>query len=125
MSVAFSARYEWHVAFGTIPKGPRVLLPTNPAGCLQLFKNRDKTQGKKRRSALRHWVEQHYRDFAEVGIAFVCHHLRGHTQFMWSGFNCELFVSAYDLEKNEAFKQQAHEWRAQRKHNRVRVHIKR
>jgi hypothetical protein len=123
-SVALTERYEWHVAFGTIPGGPRLLLPTNPGGCLQLFKNRDVAPGKARRDVLKHWVEEHWRDYEESGVAYVCHHLRGHTRFAWSGFDCELFVSAFDLEKNEYFKNQAKEWRAQRKHNRVRVHLK-
>jgi hypothetical protein len=123
MACAFTARYEWHVAFGTIAGGPRLLFPTNPTGCLHLFNNRDRAPGKTRREMLKHWVEQHYRDNIE-DLAFVCHHLRGHTKFNWSGFGCELFVSQYDLEMNEHFKQQAKEWRSQRKHNRVRVHLK-
>lgn len=120
-----AARYEWHVAFGTIAGGPRILFPTNPGGALKLFKNRELELGQTRRSALKHWVQEHWRDSDEAGLQYVCSHLRGHTQFKWSELDCELFVSTYDLEKNEFFKQQASEWRAQRKHNRVRVRIKR
>ena len=123
MASMLTARYEWHVALGTIPGGPRVLLPTNPSGCLQLFKNRDKVGN--RRDSLKHWVLEHWRDHTEHGLAFVCNHLRGNTKFRWSDFNCELFVSAFDLEKNEYFKTQAKEWRSQRKHNRAKVHLKR
>jgi hypothetical protein len=125
MSTAFSARYEWHVAFGGgIPNGPRLLLPTNPSDCLRLFNNRNLAPGKTRREALRHWVEQHWRDDVTTGLAFIHHHLRGNTLFSWCGFDCELFVSAYDLEQNELFKKEAKQWRAARKHNRVRVHFK-
>jgi hypothetical protein len=120
---AFTARYEWHVAFGTVPGGPRLLFPTNPAGALHLFNNRDRAPGKARREALKHWVEEHYRDSPE-DLSYVCHHLRGHTEFTWAGFNSELFVSQYDLEMNKLFKLQAKEWRSQRKHNRVKVHLK-
>lgn len=123
MHSIFAARYEWHVAFGTIPGGPRILLPTNPTAALHLFKNREKAPGKTRRDILKHWVEEHWRDTL-ADLQFVCNHLRGHTIFNWSGFGCELFVSAYDLEKNEIFKKEAKAWRAQRKHNRVRVHLK-
>lgn len=123
MTAALTARYEWHVALGTIPDGPRILLPTNPAGCLKLFSNRDRPPGKDRREQLRHWVEEHYRDTG-VDLAFVCAHLRGNTVFGWNGFGCELFVSEYDLEMNDYFKKQAGDWRARRKHNvgaRVRI----
>jgi len=123
MSSAFTARYEWHVALGTVPGGPRILLPTNPSGALQLFKNRAIPVGKTRREVLKHWVEEHWRENIN-DLAYVAHHLRGKTKFDWSDFGCELFPSIYDLEKNEFFKQQAKEWRAARKHNRVRVHIK-
>lgn len=125
MPAILTARYEWHVALGAIPGGPRVLLPTNPGGCLKLFKNRDVPAGGTRRAKLKHWVEEYWREAGDHTIAYVCNHLRGHTQFTWSGFDCELFVSAYDLEKNEFFREQAREWRAQRKHNRVRVKFKR
>jgi len=125
LPMILTARYEWHVAFGTIPGGPRVLIPTNPTACLQLFRNRDRDPNATRRAKLRHWVEEHWRENEEQGLAFVCAHLRGHTEFNWSGLACELFVSEYDLEKNELFKAQAKEWRSRRQHNRVRVHIKR
>lgn len=123
-SAAFNYRYEWHAAFGSIPDGPRVVVPTNPEGCIQLFKYREAAAGKKRREKLKHWVEEHYRETSVTGIAYVCSHLRGHTKFHWCGFDCELFPSAFDLEKNDLFKQQAKEWRAQRQHNVVRVKFK-
>jgi hypothetical protein len=52
-----AARYEWHVAFGTIAGGPRILFPTNPGGALKLFKNRELELGQTRRSALKHWCK--------------------------------------------------------------------
>src|SRR5215472_900952 len=115
-------RYNWHVAFGTIPDGPRLLLPTNPNAALRLFKNRELAAGQTRRQSLKHWVESHYRD-AHESLEFVCHHLRGHTRFQWSDLACELFVSEYDLNMAEFFKAQANEWRSRRTHNRVKVRL--
>lgn len=119
----FRYEYDWHVAFGSIYNGPRVITPINPVQALKLFKNREAAADKTRRAALKHWVEEHWRE-DEEGLAYICHHLRGHTRFRWSDLNCELFVSAYDLRKNDFFKKQASEWRAKRKHNRVKVHLK-
>jgi hypothetical protein len=129
MSMAFSAalshRYCWHAAMGIGDHGPRLLLATSAKGCLELFKSRDPSPGRTRRDALRHWVKNHYRDSSECSLSYVRDHLRGQTRFDWHGLNCELMVSAYDLERNEAFKVQAENWRAQRQHNRVRVRLKR
>jgi hypothetical protein len=125
-SVALTERYHWHVAFGNeTAKSMRVLLPTNPLGCLAMFKTREKRPDETRRAALRHWVTNFYREHGDRDIAFVRDHLRGSTLFNWRGFDCEILVSQFDLEKNESFKTQADEWRAQRKHNRVRVKLKR
>jgi hypothetical protein len=51
-------------------------------------------------------------------------HLRGHTQFGWHGYDCELMVSQYDLDKNELFREEAEQWRAQRKHNKFKVRLR-
>jgi hypothetical protein len=121
---AFSARYSWHVAFGSdVPGGPRLLVPTNPEGCLKLFRDRDAVG--ERRKALKHWVEHYYRDTQEAGTTYVRDFLRGHTLFRWNEIECELLVSEFDLEKNSLFAMEAAEWRARRKHNRVRVRLKR
>jgi hypothetical protein len=118
-------RYEWHVAFGDEP-GARLVIPTSPRACLELFRDRDLRPGEDRRAALRHWVKEHWREKASDPdeIVYVCQHLRGNRLFTWKGFRCELLVSEFDLERNEFFRQQAAEWRAMRKHNRVRVRLK-
>jgi len=123
MSAALTSRYNWHVALGR-EDGFRICLPTSPRGCLSLFKTRDRKAGAARRASLRHWVQHHWRSVSEIDLAYVRDHLRGATIFNWRGFNCEILVSAFDLEKNEFFKNQAAEWRSARKHNRVRVRIK-
>jgi hypothetical protein len=123
-ALALTERYSWHVALGQT-NGLRIVLPTNPRGCLEFFKTREKREGESRRAALRHWVENHYREHGDREITYVCDHLRGTTEFGWRGLDAEIFVSQYDLEKNEFFRLQAAQWRAQRKHNRVVVRIKR
>lgn len=125
--LALTKRYSWHVALGLPewPDGPRVLLATSPNGCLSFFKDREIGEGRSRRAALRHWVRQHYRDLDQSGAAFVREHLRGHTEFGWRGLAAEILVSAYDLERNELFRQQADSWRAARKHNVVKFRMKR
>lgn len=130
LSVIFSAalveRYAWHVAFGFNDGGPRLVVPTNPRGCLDLFRSRDLAAGERRRAALRHWVNSHYRNRSEDpgAVAYVRDHLRGATRFIWNGLDCELMVSAYDLEKDEAFRAQAADWRSARKHNHARLRVK-
>lgn len=121
-----TARYSWHAAIGFSEDGPRLVLPTNPQGALDLFRSRMLAPGEKRRAALRHWVNSHYRDRSDDPgiIDYVREHLRGSTRFIWNGLDCELMVSAYDLEKNEAFRVEAEKWRAQRQHNRVRLRVK-
>ena len=120
----FNIRYNWNVAFGSTKHGLRLVLPTNPTMALKLFRDRELLEGQNRREALKHWVEHFYRDDKEQGTVYIRDHLRGNTNFSWNQMPCELMVSAYDLEKNEFFKKEAHLWRANRKHNRVRVRVK-
>lgn len=126
VSAQLTARYSWHAAFGFTEDGPRLLLPTNPKGCLSLFRDRDLNPGRNRRDALRHWVSEHWRNRPQDASQtdYVRDHLRGHTRFIWNQLDCELMVSAYDLEKNEFFRDRADQWRAQRKHNAVRLRRK-
>lgn len=127
----FVARAEhrdyWHVALSRPDKeSPRLVIPTNPAGCLDLFRGRDLSPGEKRRSALRHWVNEHFRErSADPGaVDYVREHLRGVRLFTWNGLACELMVSESDMEKNEFFKTKTAGWRAMRAHNRVRLRVK-
>lgn len=126
LAMALTARYSWHVAFGFSDTGPRLLLPTTPSGCLDLFRSRGLHPGQKRRAALRHWVGNHFRgvETSAANVAYVRDHLRGATSFIWNSLLCELMPSAFDLERNEAFRAQAAEWRSARKHNRVRLRVR-
>jgi len=123
-SAALTGRYNWHAALGSSRGGPRLLLPTTPDGCLWLFKDRQKDQEAGRRAALRHWVGNHFRDLPKAGLTYVRDHLRGETAFNWYDLACDLMVSDFDLEKNELFKTEAEQWRRNRKHNSVRIRLK-
>lgn len=122
-SMALTSRYDWHVAIGS-ETGTRILLPSSPQGCLALLRDRDKDGT--RRAALRHWVESHYRERTKLDLSYVRRHLRGKTKFEWHDLSGEVYVSKYDLERNEFFKNQTDEWRAARKHNKppIRVRLK-
>lgn len=124
-SAELTRRYEWFVALGDESRGPRLLLPTSPVGCRELFRDRERGAGRSRRAALRHWVVRHYRDRGEAGLSFVRQHLRGATSFLWRALAGEVLVSAYDLERDEFFRQEAEKWRARRQHNTFRVRLKR
>jgi hypothetical protein len=126
MAEQLEARYQWHVAFGTQKDGPRIMLPTNPSSALKLFRDRAPDPSTDRRSKLRHWVEKHYREIDDDHgtTIYVRDHLRGNTQFEWWGYDSELMVSQYDLEKNELFRAEAEQWRAQRQHNRFKVRMR-
>lgn len=97
----FTTEFDWHVAIG-VKGGIHVLVPTDPKGAVEAFKDRDLPEGKKRRSSLVHWVSQHYRrafkqsDDSEV-VALVRSHLRGETRFTWAGFDCQIIPSASDV----------------------------
>jgi len=55
-----------------------------------VFRFRDIPDGKKRRDALLHWVSGHYRKYREDPEAemWVRDHIRGKTEFTWSGIQC-------------------------------------
>jgi hypothetical protein len=65
-----------------------VLLPTDPTGIRALLKERDKPAGKKRRSALLHWVKDHYRKSRNNpdDLIKVQEYMRGTLDFSWFGF---------------------------------------
>jgi len=101
------SRNHWHAALNRPGnRFPRIVIPTSPTGCLDLFRSRDLAPGERRRSALRHWVNEHYRERSTDPrkLAYVREHLRGNQLFKWNGLDCELMVSAADIDKNEMFR---------------------
>ncbi|MBZ5619883.1 MAG: hypothetical protein LAQ69_14340 [Acidobacteriia bacterium] len=100
MGMAFSRQYEWRVSLGWAGC-PTISFLTDPVGAREVFRLRDIPNGQSRRSALRHWVVEHWRksrrDDAEV--AKVRTHLRGSTDFTWNGLACRILPSADDVRK--------------------------
>lgn len=96
----FCARYEWRVSLG-IQGGPSVAFETDPTGAREVFRLRDLPDGSQRRSALLHWVGEHWRkrrsDPSEE--TKVRAHLRGQTEFVWNGMRCRIRPSDYDAER--------------------------
>lgn len=125
-AAALTMRYSWHVAVG-FDDGPRLLLATDPQGVRALLKDREVSEGAARRAAMRNWVREHFRQHRVEAdaLTYVREHLRGSTRCRWYGYDCEVLVSAFDLERNEWLGRQAADWRAARQHNRVRLRVKR
>lgn len=92
--------YSWQAVFRQPGSAPFVV-PTTASGALTLFRLRDKPDDGGRRPALRHWVANHLRRPADPAADKipVREHLRGKTQFHWSGINVELAPSQYDIER--------------------------
>lgn len=101
----FVQRYQWRVLFRDWPRGTASLaLVTDPIGAAAAFRLRDRPKGKTRRTALKHWVSEHWRqdrggDTASLVRAF----LRGETKFTFEGMECTIVPSQYDIDKNEEF----------------------
>ncbi len=100
-SMALTYRYEWGAQF-SIAGSPRVIIPTTPAGVLELFNDRDKPADQDRRKALKHWVRQHLRKRKRDSFARVRRHMRGETSFSWRGFDVTIIPSDFDSDLAEA-----------------------
>lgn len=73
---------------------------TDIPGIRQLLKDRDLPPGRSRRSAIRHWVNEHWRSKAtamtEDDDVFVREHMRGQIKCDWHGYNVTVNVSDMD-----------------------------
>lgn len=99
-SMALTYRYVWGAQF-SIPGSARVIIPCEPSGILELFRDRDKPADLDRRAPLRHWVRQHLRRKGEQrDFTKVREHLRGNERFNWRGFDVVIRPSAFDMERN-------------------------
>jgi hypothetical protein len=100
MAKALTNYYEWRVELG-YPGRPTLGLITDPIGAREVFRLRDIDPGKDRRSALRHWVETHYRRkrIDAVEEQKIWAYLRGKEEFNWRGMKCIIHPSQYDLKK--------------------------
>jgi|SRR5581483_6031312 len=91
----------WRVEIGWSDQ-PSVSFSTDPVGVREVFRLRDIPDGKQRRTALRHWVTEHWRQNRDTDGAEaikVHEHLRGTTSFTWRGLRCRIVTSQLDLER--------------------------
>ena len=94
----FLRQYQWRVYFAYAGH-PGVELPTDPVGAQQVFRLRDIPNGKHRRQALVHWVDEHWRHTRNDPMieTQVRSHLRGAQDFDWNGLVCRIRPAEVDL----------------------------
>lgn len=108
MSLAFCRDLHWYVLIKGVGGSFSVRIPTDPQGAAAAFKDRDASNSG-RRSALKHWVQEHYRQKRVDGevsgeLIEVCRHMRGRIPFVWRGLECELIPAPFDVRRFEAEK---------------------
>lgn len=107
LSIAFTRYYEWTVSLRH-EGGLGLLFVTDPAGARAAFRLRELPEGKNRRDALRNWIREHWRRLPrpedQLHEVHVREHLRGRTEFRWSGLVCQINPSAYDLKRAETLR---------------------
>jgi hypothetical protein len=91
LNLQYVRQKDWKVklAYGNFPS---VAFVTDTAGVLESFRLRDMPNGRPRRAALLHWVEEHWRknrkdEDLEIKVRS---HLRGARRFVWNGLSCEV-----------------------------------
>lgn len=95
----FNRQFYWEVALGW-EGTPTLAFQTDPVGVKEVFRLRDIPTGKQRRTALMHWVKEHWRGNKEEddGIKIESY-LRGESRFAWNGLVCEVYPSLDDLQE--------------------------
>ena len=94
-------RYLWSVLIGE-GVGPRARFVTDPVGVRAAFRLRDIPPGRQRRTALLHWVREHWRQKgreSEADKAWIRAHLRGVWSYTWNGLRCQIDPATFDMEK--------------------------
>lgn len=96
---AIWSEYVWRATF-SLPNHAPFVIPTDARGALSLFKLRDRPDDGRRRPALHHWVNEHFRGSKESDREVpVREHLRGKQVFSWSGISVQLEPSPFDAER--------------------------
>lgn len=93
--------YHWTVEF-IGQSGSSFMMPTTGEGAREMFRDRDRPEGKSRRAALRHWVSAHSRMIRSDKRVDVRGHLRCGEPFSWRGYTCRLRASQLDTERAKA-----------------------
>lgn len=95
---------QWRVYLG-LDDRPGIELPTTPQGAAEVFRLRDIPEGKQRRAALRHWVNEFWRPLPGTEEETkVREHMRGVQSFAWSGLRVRITPSRDDLQRDEQSK---------------------
>lgn len=90
-------RFDWGVSIGH-PGMIGAFVECSPEGARALFADRNVVGGK-RRTALRHWVKEHYRrGHTPEESHKVREHLRGIDRFTWHGLDVKLQVPSAEIE---------------------------
>lgn len=112
---ALLQEHQWRVYFreeGTTGLG--ITLPTDATGAQGVFRFRELPPGAKRRTALLHWVEEHWRqDRVDPMLERkVRTYLKSKGEFNWNGLICRITPSLHEEQLEEVAKeerQQEHE----------------
>jgi hypothetical protein len=96
--LAQSVRSYWQVKTRFDEVCPSLTLLTDPTGVKEFWKLRDIPEGKKRRDALLHWVESHWRQTrSDPDVeAYVRKHLRGSEDITQGNFKATVVASETD-----------------------------
>ena len=97
--VEFTKDFWWTVEIG-FENCPSVRFHTDPTGAREVFRLRDVPPGKKRRTAIRHWVSGHWRrrrKDEEERKRWIAKYLRGATKFSWQDLRCVVRPSPWDI----------------------------
>jgi len=88
----------WRVVV-TPEAGVPVSFSTDARGVAESFKLREAPSPMKRRTALLHWVAEHWRKRRDdpSALTHVREHLRGATEFVWNDWKCKIRPSRVDL----------------------------
>lgn len=102
-SVRFSIKYYWTVKTRFDEVCPSLTLLTDATGVKELWKLRDIPPGKRRRTALLHWVSDHWRKSRKDPEIehYVRQHLRGTTELTQQSFSATITPSQCDTLQNE------------------------
>lgn len=96
-SILHSKRKKWSAVMSTHGQG--VGLITDPTCLREMFRLRDKPDGKTRRDAIVHIVKGHWRKYSNATECrrYVESYLRGKTEFDWFGMNVNVHTNGIDL----------------------------